>query len=78
MGNFYTKLMPYILSVMVLQLHDSTSYLSPFYTKPASLFTKLYPVKPSNCIISISLVLHINESKSYKTKCHEIKPKEFN
>jgi hypothetical protein len=41
-----------------------TCYLCPFNTKSAALATKFYTIKSSNSILSISLIFHIDKSKS--------------
>lgn len=41
-------------------------YLCPLNTKAASLSAIFITVKSSNCILRISIILHINKSKSYR------------
>lgn len=44
------------------------TYLSPLNPKAAPLSPKFYAVKPTDGILSISIILHIDKSKSYKTR----------
>jgi hypothetical protein len=52
-------------------LHISSNYqtyLSPLNTKTAPFSPKFSLVKPTDSILSISFILHIDKSKSYKTR----------
>lgn len=51
------------------RIHRSlAAHLSPLHTQSTALSTKFCSIKSSNCIFSISLILHIDKSKPCKIR----------
>lgn len=55
---------------LIKMVRRAAPYLCPLNTKTTTLSAKLKPVKSSDCILCITLILHVDEGKAYNKIVH--------